>query len=385
METPVIEATIETQIAVSLDAPPLLVSVKREQGGAELTRERVTKADLLDAISELWRETCLRKGRPAVALADVSVRLLLTLKSPTSHRCSSYALELTRPDGCKFQREFSLKSFNSVALRAAHRFLDAATIENNSSVFYELLYVPSESPAARATGPAAVREGAVKTQPLTFLTVPVRPLMEAATPKGELDEEALPVFYLNAAFDKAERFARKGAALNPPVETGAVLIGSLCSCPDTGEFFAVVTDAWEVQDAEESEFSLAFTGKSWMRIQTVLRARQAAQAGCTDRIVGQTHGHNFLPNGGKICETCPKLPVCNLSNLFVSQDDQKWSRAVFAKQPWALCHIFGLTARGDKVQSLYTVKDARLQPRGFFLLEDFSPEQWKSNHRRGAS
>jgi hypothetical protein len=208
------------------------------------------------------------------------------------------------------------------------------------------------------------------------LSAKLRSLIHAGTPVSEIDEEAFAVFYTKDAFAKAKRFARQGARSNPPIETGAVLVGWLCACPDTNEFFAVVADAWEVQDAEQTEFALGYTGKSWMRIQTVLRARQAATPGCGFRLLGQTHGHNFLPNNGRTCEACPQRPVCSLSNVFVSPDDQKWSRAVFAKQPWALCHIFGLTARGDPVQGLFTLNDAQLQPRGFFLLDDFHPEQW---------
>ena len=49
-------------------------------------------------------------------------------------------------------------------------------------------------------------------------------------------------------------------------------------------------------------------------------------------------------------------------------------RAVFARQPWALCQIFGLTARKEPVHKLYSLKDACWQPRGYFLLPDF---EWK--------
>jgi hypothetical protein len=39
-----------------------------------------------------------------------------------------------------------------------------------------------------------------------------------------------------------------------------------------------------------------------------------------------------------------------------------------------LCHIFGLTARGDKVNALFGLHDGRLQSRGFFTIPDFHPE-----------
>ena len=47
-------------------------------------------------------------------------------------------------------------------------------------------------------------------------------------------------------------------------------------------------------------------------------------------------------------------------------------RAVFNRQPWALCQIFGLSARGDRVNHLYSIKDGRWQPRGYFVLPEFT-------------
>ena len=56
------------------------------------------------------------------------------------------------------------------------------------------------------------------------------------------------------------------------------------------------------------------------------------------------------------------------------KSDETWHASVFARQPWALCHIFGLTARGEPVHRLFGLKDGRLQARGFYLLPDFSFE-----------
>ncbi len=379
MEPTLIEATSETQLAVSLDPPPLCVPVRREHNGPVVARERVTKSDLADVLSEAWRDACLRKGHPDVPLSRVPMRLLLNLKSLASDRCVSYALELSLPHGEHVTREFTLKSLHSVAMRGVQRFIDADRLQANPSLFYELVHDRAGAKARETAAPGPAFDAAVKTPPLTFQRVSLRPLLRAATPVHEIDEECFAVFFTQEAFAKAERFARKGAQSQPPVETGAVLIGTLCACPQTGEFFCVVIDALEVLEAEESEFSLSYTGKSWLRIQTMMKARLAANPGCTDRILGQCHGHNFLPNGGKICEACPKLPVCNLNNVFASQADQSWSKAVFARQPWALCGIFGLTARGDRVNGLFTLKDGRLQTRGFYLLPDFKPEQFNAN------
>ena len=124
-------------------------------------------------------------------------------------------------------------------------------------------------------------------------------------------------------------------------------------------------------------FSLSYSGKSWARIQAVLRARQAQPATRAQRIVGQSHGHNFLPNdGAPPCELCYKQELCARTSVFVSGDDRQWCRAVFHRQPWALCHIFGLNARHDQVDSLYGLSGGRLEERGFFVIDSFDPSEW---------
>ncbi|MEM1294305.1 MAG: hypothetical protein AAGH89_03000, partial [Verrucomicrobiota bacterium] len=60
-------------------------------------------------------------------------------------------------------------------------------------------------------------------------------------------------------------------------------------------------------------------------------------------------------------------------NLFVSSDDKNWTRAVFSQQPWQLCHIFGLTARKDRINALFSLHDARLMRRGYHTIPGFDP------------
>ena len=43
-------------------------------------------------------------------------------------------------------------------------------------------------------------------------------------------------------------------------------------------------------------------------------------------------------------------------------------RAVFAKQPWALCWIAGSNARGDQVETLFTLRGGVLRERGYHVL-----------------
>ena len=87
----------------------------------------------------------------------------------------------------------------------------------------------------------------------------------------------------------------KGAGAHPPVETGGLLIGPLCVCPETDEMFAVVIDVLEATDSEATKYSLSYSGPTWARIQNILRARKANPATCHHRILGQAHA----PSAGR--------------------------------------------------------------------------------------
>jgi hypothetical protein len=351
----------------------LVVVLRAEARGEVLACEPVTSADLAEVTSEAWRDGCLRRGQPQVPLAALPLRLVPTFQEGSNRRCAGFELEVTNPGGQPTRRAFTIYSLAHVAQRAAARLLTAGTLRPGQSYVYEVELDARSRPVnpAAAIGSFAT---SVKSPPLNYLRVPLRSLLAAATAVNVNEDDRFPVFYLEAALTRAEKFSRRGAAAVPPVETGGVLIGSLCACEDSGEFFCVITDVLDVREAEEKEFSLSYSSRSWTRIQTIMNARQAAQPERAERILGQAHGHNFVPNQGRTCEACLHRPVCSLNNVFVSQEDQDWTRAVFARQPWQLCHIFGLTARGDRVHSLYGLQDGRLQARGFFTIPDFKPE-----------
>ena len=106
-----------------------------------------------------------------------------------------------------------------------------------------------------------------------------------------------------------------------------------------------------------------------------MKAMESQPATRTYRLVGQCHGHNFLPaNGAPPCEVCPRLAVCGRSSVFVSTDDVSWARAVFRRQPWHLSHIFGLNARRENVHGLFGLRDGRLLERGFYVVPEFDVE-----------
>lgn len=348
------------------------VIVRREKNAPELKRVEASDADLADALAEMWRDGCLRRGLPDARYEDTQFELRPRFAPGKGKECEGFALVCHNSRDESIERVYTIDAFQHLATAAAQELI-AKGVLDKASYAYELRAAPRvASAAAAAESPVTAT---LKTKPLEHLTRPLAPLLAQATLIGEANAEAFPVFYTEAAFAKTERLARQGAEANPPVETGAVLIGVLCSCPDTGEFFAVVCDALEVLDATETQFSLSYTSKTWSRIQAIMRAKQSQPATRAFRLLGQGHGHNFLPAGGAPpCELCAQAAKCSRTSVFVSTDDRLWMRAVFAHQPWRMCHIFGLSARRDKVHALYTLQENGLVERGFHLLPDFSLE-----------
>lgn len=363
----------------------LAVVLRTGANEPKLAREPVSQPDLSELFAEAWRDGCLRKGHPDVPFAEAGLRLVPTLDGNSVIRCKGFALEVTPPGGQTTRRVFGIRSLSHVARRAAEPLIAGGTLRPGQEYYYELVLDHTRKPTLAPAPSKVPFAGALKSPSLTYLSVPLRPLLEKATAVNLVDDEVAPVFYTKEAYAKAERCSRRGAKELPPVESGGVLVGSLAACGDTGEFFCIVTDVLEVQEAEEKEFTLSYSSQSWTRLQTIMKARQAAHPERAERLVGQAHGHPFLPLNGKVCAECLKRPECSTRNTFASLSDEEWTAAVFARQPWALCHIFGLSARGDLHQQLHGWHEGRLQPRGFFLLPEFKPEQWQPKNARNAS
>jgi hypothetical protein len=353
------------------------VLLRGRKDGPELMREWLTEPDLRDPLSELWLHEFLRKGRPDVCLADLRPDVV-PLRSDNHHeRCTGFALEASGPDGVTRRREFSVHAAAWAAARAARKLKANGRLDADVSYAYELVAAAAPPAGLQSAAPdaAAGMSIAERPVPVDYLTVPLPPLMATARQVGEVDDGCFPILYTEDAFTKGERFARKGGRSQPPVETGYVLIGPLCSCPETGEFFAVVRDAIEVLDADEGEFSLSYTGQSWKRIQAMLRVLRGQPSTRADRVLGQGHGHNFpVAGGAPPCEICSQLATCTRTNATVSEADRVWTRAVFGAQPWQMCHIFGSNGRSEPVHKLFGLRDGQLLERGFHVIPEFQFE-----------
>ena len=343
------------------------IRLRRSEEGPELACETTSIADVLDAQCELWFDECLRKGRPDVAFDELSFRLSPVFGNADELICDGFVLRAHTPFGTIVERQFAKDAFADVALRAQQRLIDDKVLRIDDNVFFEI--EAHRSPVAEQPDEVIAVES--QSRPLTYLNVPLPPLLKRARAIGDPDGR-FPVIYVEDAWKQSEQYSRRGALYPTPIETGGVQIGPLCSCPETGELFPVVCNVLEVKDAEESKFSLSYTGKSWARIQAIVQAMQSQPATRAHRILGQSHGHNFPPAGGAPpCDLCYSQTECPRRSDTVSQDDRTWSQAVFNRQPWHLCHIFGINARNDNVENLYTLRGNRLQSRGFYVIPDF--------------
>jgi hypothetical protein len=353
----------------------LAVRVRRTSDGPVVQSEPLRAPDLNDLRGELWLDAVLRRGHPEIPLEGLNIRVSPifqeAMSTSTSPRCVGVELELRDHRNEAFRRTVTVDAFSDAAARAAARARAGGQLAEEETYYYDLVAVPRPD---RVEDPGADALGLVltwKPPSLDVVRMPLPPLRRHAEPIGPADDPAsCPVFFTRAALARAERFARQGAEFRPPIETGAVLVGVLGSCPETGEFFVLVADALEATDADGSGFSLEYTSKTWTRLQAVLRAMRTRPATRACRIVGQCHGHNFPPGEAPPCEQCHKVKVCSRSSVFVSVADRDWSRAVFNRQPWQLCHIFGLNARGEGVQALFGLRGNRLVERGYYVLPD---------------
>jgi hypothetical protein len=205
------------------------------------------------------------------------------------------------------------------------------------------------------------------------LRVPLPPLLERAEATTPYTADApYPVFFTRSARERVERVSRKGADATPPVETGGLLIGSLCVCPDTGEMFAVIVDVLEATDSEATTHTLTYSSSTWARIQAIVRAWQANPATRHRRIIGQGHGHNFLPfDGAAACQECADRAICKRSTAYLSAADRTWARAVFNGEPWCVSQVFGLDARSGPTEAFYGQRGGSLVRRAYHVIDAF--------------
>jgi hypothetical protein len=354
--------------ARATELAPLAVRLRLSPDGPVVASEPVRQRDLVDSSAELWFEGILRRGHVDVTLGSMRAELLPVHREAGSSEgiCDGFDLVARDPEGREASLYFSRDSLGPVAARGARGLLERGVLEPGQLYYFDLEPVsPSAcSGDARVVGPEG--RGAPE-----LLELPLAPLLErAGAAPGSRNAVHYPVLFTREARERAERISRKGAAANPAVETGGLLVGPLCRCPDAGEVFAIVLDVLEATGSEATTYSLSYSGETWARIQTVLRARRRHPATRHHRLLGQTHGHNFLPFGGAApCEACEHVAVCTRTSAYLSEDDRTWCRSVFSAEPWQLSLVYGHDARGRNVSAFYGQQGGSLVHRSYHVVD----------------
>jgi hypothetical protein len=371
----------------------MFVELRLAAQGPALELEPVRPGDLRDATAELWFGGRLRRGHPELPLEAVTPVVRPVFKDDGSALCRAFILQLDDGLGEPAALLFPRDVVEPVAARARARLVAEGRLAADVVPYYDLRAEPANTedpgPSGERGHPATdVPQPAADESPFLAPGVralaPVDPVGVDSEPRAlapllararavDVDPEDTRhlVFFTESALERAERFSRRGGDAEPPVESGAVLVGTLCACHESGEMFCVVRDAVEATSAEEATFALTFSGSTWAAIGAVMAARRGRPAAPPELIVGSSHGHNFLPAGGAApCEACATAEVCSRTSDALSLDDELWSRAVFPAQPWQLALVFGLSARGDRVHTLHGQHGGVLRPRGYHVLPD---------------
>lgn len=345
-------------------AEPFVVELQAADG-RELGRRPLADAQLLDLRGELWFNAYPRRGT-----LDVPQRLsslVVAGKMRADGRCDGFRAVFEGPDELRIERDYDVDLVGDTATSLVCQALADERLKRNDTYVWSVRRDPAAGQPTRAELGFSVE---VTDTPLEFVTGSFPALKAMAEAVGPIDDRDIPVFFLRQAWEKGERFARMGAERTPAVETGAVYVGVLAHCRETNEAFVVVEDALQLADAEQEEFSLTLTGATWVRVQAVLAARRKSRRAV--RLLGQCHGHNFLPAGGAPpCEHCAKAEVCTRTSVFLSDDDRRFMRSVMPGQAYQLSYIAGFNARKEQVGSLYGIRDGRLAARGYYLIDRF--------------
>lgn len=163
----------------------------------------------------------------------------------------------------------------------------------------------------------------------------------------------LPVFVPEAVLDEAAELTLR----DPAVETGGVLIGSLCRDPSTGSAGLVVSGQIPATETVAGEAHLTFTPATWAAVNRALAARRDGSV-----IVGWWHSH---PASQWCNPDCPEeaRSKCPLKKAFFSDMDVNVHRAVFC-QGYAVALVLTNTGEGIR-HALYGWREGVVQRRAF--------------------
>ncbi len=338
------------------------LQIREPKSGRVLGSHALQPADLALCGSEFWREHYLRRNRPDVYFEDLDLTVLPGLDVPGLE--PGFAIQGHVRDS---DEPWARQEFPAGALRVASLDLIAALLKRKELDPKAKAVCQLHLDSAGLSLREAFRRAGGTSRVPTLLAYSRRHL-PACTDSDDGEPGPFPVYYLAAALERAEHYARCGALHSPPLESGCFLMGHPCRCPESGELYVVITEALRIRGAEAGTYHMTMSGAAWIEIEAILRRRAASGTGA--RAVGFAHGHPFLPGlDHAACARCEQQAECNLTSVFISDDDSRWMASVFAhRHPWQVAHVFGLDARAGHVQALFSLQDGQLQPRPYTVL-----------------
>ncbi len=257
------------------------VDLRLRPEGPSVVREPVSVSDLLPLFSEVWQEQYLRKGRTDVALNDIDFRLLPVYGSGGPPLCVALHIESRGPDGHDFSR-FDIEAMEHVARRGEKRLREAGILQPATPYVWRILGEKNGvKPLYHAQGDKNdSANNAIRYKPLDVCRLPLGRVLDHAAVVEDVGSW-VPVIYFREALNMAERYSRQGGAQRPPTESGSMMLGIPCACPETGAFFVLVTEAVELVGTAETAttFSLTYSAKTWDHIHRILETRQRQPAG----------------------------------------------------------------------------------------------------------
>lgn len=318
--------------------------------GAPLCQEPVT-VDLQPA-EEWTRFMAIRTGALPAVNPEAKAYLYPIWHSERGRPYTNgFRVRLEMDHRKEVESTFTALYFGELAQEASSRLVKRSLLQPGETFRYIVAAYPQEErkeqtpPRFRAEeiSPALpLREGILATH------------LEAAEPRGEIQQDDIPVFMPRSVLEETAVLARAAGA----VETGGILVGHLHRDAEAGEVFAVITAQIPAIRAQGERASLKFTPETWTHLQGILALRDRGEM-----MLGWHHSH---PQ----CRDCPaeSRRRCSLSNGFFSTNDRSLHRAVFSGA-YGLALVVNVIGDGEPTHSMFGWRHGLLQPRGFHLVD----------------
>jgi hypothetical protein len=251
--------------------------------------------------------------------------------------------------------DFPSGYFSELAAKASAEFVKRGKLEAGDTYLFQAVAFAKNGNGKQAEGLAL--EVVEEKPDLQFVESRLDDFHRHSSPAGVVDADDMPVFIPQRVLDEAAALTRSAEGR----ETGGVLIGRLHHDAGLPEIFAEVSAQIPAEHTQGTAAKLTFTAETWSAASAAIRLRSEGEV-----YLGYWHSHPAF----RWCENCApeKQKTCRLAKDFFSEDDVAVMRAAFPRG-----HSVGLVVNHtafDLSFSLFGWREGKIQPRGFYLLEE---------------